>query len=225
MKRYIFLLIFITCWVTMQAQKKLSVLGDSYSTFKGYVQPDTNLVWYPEGKGNDVALYEETWIPKLLKITDLILEKNNSYSGSTICNTGYSKQDYSDRSFITRVDNLGNPDVILVFGGTNDDWAKSPLGEFKYKNFSKLDLYSFRPALAFLCAKLKKSYPKAKVFFVLNTDLKPDINASFETILKHYKMPLVKLHDIDKTHSHPSKTGMTAIATQIAEVILGFVHR
>lgn len=28
------------------AQQKISILGDSYSTFYGYVTPDTNLCWY-----------------------------------------------------------------------------------------------------------------------------------------------------------------------------------
>ena len=39
------------------AQKKVSILGDSYSTYYGYVTPDTNLCWYgvPEDKKeNDV---------------------------------------------------------------------------------------------------------------------------------------------------------------------------
>lgn len=28
------------------AQNKVSILGDSYSTFYGYVTPETNLCWY-----------------------------------------------------------------------------------------------------------------------------------------------------------------------------------
>ena len=31
----------------LQGLKSVSILGDSYSTFEGYVQPDTNFVWYP----------------------------------------------------------------------------------------------------------------------------------------------------------------------------------
>mgnify|MGYP000294813429 CR=1 FL=1 len=46
-----------------------------------------------------------------------LLEKNNSFSGSTICNTGYSKEDYTFCSFITRMKNLGSPDMILIFVG------------------------------------------------------------------------------------------------------------
>ena len=49
----------------------------------------------------------------------------NSYSGSTICNTGYRDEDYSDRSFINRTTLLGNPDIILICGGTNDSWANA----------------------------------------------------------------------------------------------------
>ena len=38
----------LCCAASLMAQSKPSVaiLGDSYSTFKGYVQPDTNAVWY-----------------------------------------------------------------------------------------------------------------------------------------------------------------------------------
>ena len=48
---------------------------------------------------------------------DYELERNNSYSGSTVCHTGYKGADYSDRSFITRMVDLGQPDIILVFWG------------------------------------------------------------------------------------------------------------
>lgn len=47
----------------------------------------------------------------------------NSYYGATICYTGYRDEDYTDRSFITRSSLLGNPDIILICGATNDNWA------------------------------------------------------------------------------------------------------
>lgn len=46
------------------AQKKVSILGDSYSTFYGHVSPAANLCWYGvpgEKKENDVTKVEETW--------------------------------------------------------------------------------------------------------------------------------------------------------------------
>ena len=57
---------------------------------------------------------------KFIKENNYRLCVNNSFSGATICNTGYNQADYSDRSFITRMDKLGCPDIIFIFGATND---------------------------------------------------------------------------------------------------------
>ena len=45
------------------------------------------------------------------------------------------------------MDNLGDPDIILVFGGTNDSWAGSPIGEYVWADWTDEQLYSFRPAM------------------------------------------------------------------------------
>ena len=92
--RKIILLIAIICYATSAtAQKKVSVLGDSYSTFEGFMTPSCNLSWYAgedgKGKRNDVSRVEETWWHLLIKKQGWTLEANNSYSGATICFTGY----------------------------------------------------------------------------------------------------------------------------------------
>ena len=46
MRRFFPILALIVVFTQAMAQK-VSVLGDSYSTFKGYVTPDTNELWYP----------------------------------------------------------------------------------------------------------------------------------------------------------------------------------
>ena len=48
------------------AQKKVSILGDSYSTFQGYVTPGSNDCWYfGNGKNadsrNTLETMEQTW--------------------------------------------------------------------------------------------------------------------------------------------------------------------
>ena len=112
---------------------KVSILGDSYSTFQNHVVPDTNYVWYfadaNEPDRTDVATVDDTWWMRFITRSGLQLEQNNSFSGATVCNLGYEGNDYSDRSFIRRMDSLGKPDLILVFGATNDCWAKVPLGK------------------------------------------------------------------------------------------------
>lgn len=207
----------LLCTGVMAQPKKVSILGDSYSTFRGAI-PQNYAVFYPL-QGNDVKNVEETWWYQFISDSGFQLEVNNSYSGSTICNTGYNREDYSDRAFISRVNEIGSPDILFIFGGTNDAWAGSPIGEYKYRDITKPDLYFFRPALAYLLDELKSLYPETKIYFLLNTELKDEINESVKTVCAHYNVPVIVLHDIDKQISHPSKEGMKAIAGQISDFI------
>ena len=79
--------------------------------------------------------------------------------------------DSSRNNFISRVDSLGNPDIIFVFGGTNDAWARSPMGEYQYSDWTTDDCKNFRPALACLTDMLQKRYSKAEICFILNSEL------------------------------------------------------
>ena len=214
------LLLAISCTVALaQAKPSVSILGDSYSTFEGYLTPDTMDIWYFEGvqdaRRTDVKNVSETWWMQLIKKKNWKLEVNNSWSGSTICYTGYRDEDYSRRSFITRVPALGSPDIILIFGGTNDSWANAPIGEFKYSDWRRADLYTFRPAMACMLAKIKERYPTAEVYVISNDGLKPEITGSMEQICKHYDVPMIQLHDISKTAGHPNVQGMMQIAEQL----------
>lgn len=221
-KTFILLIVFSCMAWCAQAQRRLSILGDSYSTFYGYVVPDTNWCWYGvpgEEKENDVKRVEDTWWYLLIHEYGYELEQNNSFSGATVCNTGYEQADYSDRSFITRMDSLGNPDVILVFGGTNDNWAGAPLGDYRYEGWTEAELYSFRPAFAFLLHSLIQKHPSAKIYNITNTELKPEVVDSMDEICRHYNVTNIRLHDIDKQWGHPSVKGMQDICRQVGEVI------
>lgn len=219
MKRKITLatLAIIACLGAFAQTKKVSILGDSYSTYKGYI-PQYYDVYYPTN-GCDVNDVHQTWWALFVEKMGYAIEKNDSWSGSTVCNTGYSRADYSDRSFFTRVNKLGNPDIIFMFGGTNDAWANSPIGEYQYSNWSKRDLYNFRPALAYTLSQLKMLYPKTEIYIILNSELKEEINESFRTVCKYYQLPLIELHDIEKQSGHPSIKGMQAICDQLVEFV------
>ncbi len=215
------LLLLLTGSIGMaQSLKSISILGDSYSTFEGYLTPDTNAVWYRTvSPRNDVASVDQMWWHLFIKENGYRLCRNNSFSGSTICNTGYRKEDYSDRSFITRMTNLGSPDVIFILGATNDSWAQSPIGEYKYSNWTKQELYSFRPAMAYMLHHIKQRYINVDVYFVLNNELSNEINESVETICNHYGIDCIVLNDIHKIKGHPSIKGMRQIADQIKTFI------
>ena len=218
-KSLFFLVVFsLTLISGVFAQKKVSILGDSYSTFYGHVSPAANLCWYGvpgEKKENDVTKVEETWWYRFIHEHGFQLERNNSYSGSTVCHTGYEKADYSDRSFITRMKALGCPDIIFIFGATNDYWAKSPLGEYKYADWSKKDLYSFRPAMAYMLDTMIDYYPNVEIYFLLNDGLGNEITESVRTICKHYQIDCIELKELDKMSGHPSVKGMKQISEQV----------
>lgn len=210
-----------------QAQEKLKVtiFGDSYSTFEGYLTPDTNEPWYwsadspHRDKANDVTQVEQTWWWQVIDQMGWELEMNNSYSGSTVGYYGYQNENYQPRSFNTRVDNLGNPDVILSCCITNDSWTGEKVGNYKWANWTENDMWYFRPAMARLCSTIRQNYPMAKVYFILNTQLKEEHAESMRVICRHYGLPLIELHDIDKQDGHPSQQGMKAIAAQVIEFI------
>ena len=215
------LLLLAATTISAQQRKSLSILGDSYSTFENYLQPDSNYVWYFQGKhdNTDVTRVEQTWWSLLLNKTGMKLCQNNSFSGSTISSTGYNGEDYSQRSFCHRLWCLGCPDIIIVLGATNDSWAGSPIGEFKYADWTNQDLYSFRPAMAYMLYHLKNRYPNTDIYFVMNTELKEEITSSCRTVCDYYSIPFIQLENIDKINGHPSIKGMEAIADQIMKRI------
>ena len=70
------------------------------------------------------------------------------------------------------MDKLGCPDIIFIFGATNDCWAGSPLGDYKYEGWTKEDLYTFRPAMAYLLDHMIDRYPKDEIYILLSSCLK-----------------------------------------------------
>ena len=218
MKRTIFLMLLVLAAMVASAQtKKVSVLGDSYSTFQGY-NPEGYAPFYPDAN-NDVTQVEQTWWSLYIEACGYQLEKNNSWGGTTICGTGYFGMDSSDSSFNSRVDLLGYPDIIFVFGGTNDAWSGAPVGEYQYSDWSKEDCKCFRPALARLLSTLRQLYPEAEIYSILNSELREEINESMRVVCGHYGIPLVELHDIEKQNGHPSIRGMKSICEQLLEAI------
>lgn len=219
----IFLLLICTLSAQAQAKPSVTIFGDSYSTFEGYLTPDTMETWYfdrhDDPRRTDVSSVRQTWWWQVIQRMSWKLEVNNSWSGATICNTGYDDADYTHRSFVTRLNSLGSPDIILLLGATNDSWCGAPIGEYKYADWRRADLYTFRPALAYLLSHLQDRYPTARLYYILNSDLKESINTSVAQICQHYGVPLIRLRGIDKTSGHPNIRGMQQIADQVVAAL------
>ena len=224
MYRKVLLSLFLLASIVSFAKnnKKVSILGDSYSTYEGYVEPATNWVWYfaePRVDTTDVDDVKQTWWYRFIKDNGYRLEKNNSYSGSTVCNTGYDGADYSGISFISRMDNLGCPDIILIFGATNDSWANVPLGEMKYSKWTPEDLKEFRPALCYMLSHMSNRYLNTEIVYLINDGLKAEVTDAIKEACDRFDIKYLELKDIDKTAGHPNINGMRQISQQLTKAL------
>lgn len=198
-------------------EKHFSVLGDSYSAYRGYVDPESNDVWtYYDSIG--VNAVEKMWWYQLGETLGWTLEKNNSFSGSFICNMDYVHY-YGAHSFLRRMDDLGDPDIILVFGGANDMWNQVPMGDYVYWGWTDEELCTFRPALACLFDGLHEHYPGTEIVFMADTDLGEEFMETVHTIADYYGVQCVDLVGVQKTWKHPSVEGMSTIARQMAAAL------
>lgn len=98
--------------------KTFSILGDSISTFKGYI-PEGYDCFFPLD-GYSVTKVEQTWWRLFMEKTGYELLMNDSYSGSRISKTGVEHEHSSAFMENRRIDILPPSDVLIVFGGTND---------------------------------------------------------------------------------------------------------
>ena len=209
--------------------KNLLIIGDSYSTFEGYI-PDTHKFWYcPAGRPQtDVTRVEETWWYPLLEELDLNLVRNDSWSGSPLAFWGWDGVDCSkSSSFIYRLEKLieedffkkNEIDTVIAFGTTNDSWIGSELGEIKFENFERSDFYRVCPAVCYFVSLLKKAAPDADLIFIKNTGLKDGISDAISAACDHFGVRCLELHDIDKQSGHPNILGMSQIREQVREFL------
>ena len=108
---------------TELAGKRISILGDSISTFYQDGSPmnsyygQVGRFYYPT-YCQDVRTVDKTWWGQLINNTNMILGVNNSWSGSTAVGTDESAG-CSDSRINTLIQN-GNPDIVILYLGTND---------------------------------------------------------------------------------------------------------
>lgn len=205
------------------------IFGDSYSTFENYVPEDYDIYYSEKGRPEtDVTKVSQTWWYQVVTDADLNLVRNDSWSGSTICYTGYDNTDCSQTSsFIHRFTKLSKQgffdenkiDVVFVFGGTNDSWANAPVGTVKYDHFDKSDLYSVLPATCYFLKALKEKMPCAEIYCLINTELKPEISNGMRQACQEYGVTAIPFERIDKNGGHPTIKGMKDIKNAVLDVL------
>jgi lysophospholipase L1-like esterase len=204
------------------------IFGDSYSTFLGYI-PEGYDYWYSEKihPDNGVDNVDKTWWRKLMANVEGDLILNCSWSGTTICHTGWRGEDYSERSFVARLDKLieegffekNKIDTVLIYGGTNDSWIGVPMGEVMHGDVSRDDLFKFTPAVCRLLDRAREALPLGKIIYLANGFFRPEILDAIRHATKMTNSEMLVLQGIDLNDGHPTAKGMTEIAEAILEFI------
>ena len=205
----------------LRAVQNILIIGDSYSTYKGYI-PEGYAVYYSD---DDV---EETWWHMLCREMNFNLVHNNSWSGSTIGGYGYEGDCTNTSAFICRLEKLvsdgffekNDIDTVFVFGGTNDSWLNSKMGEMKFSDFTPEDAYLVAPSISKLIFRLKEILPNGNIVFVLNTDMYPEIYEATKIASEHFGTLFITLEDIKKSGGHPTVEGMISTKNQIRDFII-----
>ncbi len=201
-------------------EKRFAILGDSYSAFLGSI-PEHYSPYYPQPEAvPDVLQAEDMWWHKLAESTGMMLSVNDSYSGSTVC-TQVREGHPAWNAYARRAETVdfGDPDCILVFGGTNDSWLDREVGEPVYAEATEDQLRQVLPAFCHVLAVLSRRYPAAKTVAVINTDLNPRIREGMCQSAAHYGAVAVALENIDKQNGHPTAAGMASIARQVEDAL------
>ena len=199
------------------------ILGDSYSTFEGEIPNGYPAYYGKNSKDIGVNRVQKTWWHRLLRKTNATLLMNSSYSGSTVCHTGYGGDDYSSISFLARTKALAEEgyfsenrvDTLIIFGGLNDYWANSPLGEIQYENITESDEFYFFPALSKLLGTVREASPETKIIFVVCELLSDEMKNGISEICAYYGVQTALPKDIELDGGHPTGEGMKTIAEDI----------
>lgn len=210
----------------------LLILGDSYSTFEKQIPQGYSSYYYPRMVDPEKPVrkmeLDETWWRRFMKRTGANLVLNDSWSGTTICHTGYNNADCSKtHSFIFRYRRLYDEgffeknkiDTVIVFGGTNDNWAKAPIGELTFSDWKEEDLFSVFPAIGYLMYRLRTDIPAARIIFIANCDLNGEIVECMKRSGEHFGVEVVTLSGIEKQLGHPTPKGMEQICDQLISAL------
>ena len=164
--------------------KVISIMGDSISTFEGWIPVDdghnlNHRKRYPQANlFDDVRL---TWWHMLITNLGAKLGVNDSWAGSMVSNTATTNSGDlgpdACMSSVTRITNLGSngtPDLIFFYGGTNDAARNVPMGTFDPSKFQQVDLTTttwstFADAYAVAIMRMQYFYPDAKIIAMTPT--------------------------------------------------------
>lgn len=185
--------------------KKISILGDSISTYTNYsngVAADTtnstirnNLVWYGYDPGQPTfggSSCDSTWWQMTINTLGADRLVNNSNSGESVFDAVKERcmQLHDDTG-----ENAGEtPDIIFVYLGTNDNYRS--MGNTALLNMEDIarkgDNLNYTPtylteAYAIMLYRIQKTYPDAEIYCLTNlerSDVKVELTHSVSNVIR-----------------------------------------
>lgn len=142
---------------------KLSILGDSISAFEG--QYHLGYSAFYEGTNRlraQLDSIDDIWWGRVIKALDMDVLTVNAWSGSFVSRTLVAPDEScgcDDRRTGYLGSALEDPDIIIVFMGTNDYGLGIPM-----KSEDKRDLFVFENAYDHMLDSIKSNYPESDVY-------------------------------------------------------------
>lgn len=228
--------------------KQFSVLGDSISTLDGF-NPKGYKVFYNEdnSRKTGVAQMSDTWWDKVISFFGGELLVNNSWSGSRVTKLPQREQLFpsgcsDERTSALHINDI-NPDVIIVYLGTND-WAFGAMTGNDTHILGVDDKEYFDYAYNYMLKELRKKYPDSEIWCctLCETCISkcPDFSfphkyagihiEEYNDIIRdeagRNKCKLIDLYSYKTPYdsidgSHPTSDGMSTIATMIIQTMTG----
>ena len=204
------------------AGKTVSILGDSISTYKGYV-PDGYSCFYPYPTA-DLADVNQTWWMQVINKLGMKLLKNNSYSGTCVSEGTGSNSTVQDSRLKELLFGTEAPDIIIIFMGSNDCGS------------AYVKLETFKSSYKVMLDKIQALCPNSEIYIMtlppskLYTESdRVEYNKVIRDYASEYKLPLVEMNDtyngdncsnylVDSAHQNLA--GMTKLAEAVVKGLL-----
>ena len=230
----------LTSSSAVSSKKRVSLLGDSITTYQGYTSYPSNYEYPKPASYPDFTSVTQTWWYQLIynKMSNATLEVNSSYTGTQI--QDHASQGHPGYGFLQRYVDLGNPDIILINGGTNDISRDLPLGSLDFSIATEdLDTYQFAQAYDKLIRLITARYPSATVLVVMGDRYFDGAKSNgapaaeiVREICSHYSIPYAEVdyganrstcRYEDGTNVHPTPDGMTAMANMVWDQLQAYL--